>query len=105
MSIFCKNFGYLKNDRGEDIKGILVKIEPNENTRYLYEIWFPYTLDYINRIKEGRFLIVQNFTNPKEGYHYSILEITYIEPIHYAVHNISKQIILNLLKKLCITHQ
>ena len=90
MSKKLKNFGYLKNDRGEDIKGILVKIEPNENTRYLYEIWFPYTLDYINRIKEGRFLIVQNFTNPKEGYHYSILEITYIEPIHYAVHNISK---------------
>jgi len=84
-----EKFEFLKIN-GKEVSGTLMKIEPNENTRYSYEVWFPYALEYINVIREGRFLAVKNFATKDAEEHWSILEVTFIEPLHYALHNISK---------------
>ncbi|ASJ03940.1 ATP-binding protein [Thermococcus barossii] len=84
-----EKFEFLKIN-GKEVSGTLMKIEPSENTRYSYEVWFPYALEYINEIREGRFLAVKNFATKDAEEHWSILEVTFIEPLHYAIHNISK---------------
>jgi len=83
-----ERFQFLKVN-GREIEGILTKIEPSYETRYLYEISFPYALEYINQIREGRFLAVKNFATKGPEIHWSILEVAYIEPFHYALHNIT----------------
>jgi hypothetical protein len=89
MSLKLDEFNFEKGNSGDYIEGTLVGIRPDENTRYIYEIWFPYTLKYINKIKEGIFLAVKNFASNESEIHYSILEVAYIHPYHYAVSNIS----------------
>ncbi len=65
--------------------GRLMKIEENEQTRYQFEIWFEYTRQAIMELKEGTLLAVKNFASDQNETHYSILEITSIMPIHYAL--------------------
>lgn len=65
--------------------GRLMKIEENEQTRYQYEIWFEYTRQTMMELKEGTLLAVKNFSSNQNETHYSILEITSIMPIHYAL--------------------
>ncbi len=65
--------------------GRLMKIEENEQTRYQFEIWFEYTRQAMMELKEGTLLAVKNFASDQNETHYSILEITSIMPIHYAL--------------------
>jgi len=65
--------------------GRLMKIEENEQTRYQFEIWFEYTRQAMMELKEGTLLAVKNFASNQNETHYSILEITSIMPIHYAL--------------------
>jgi uncharacterized protein len=73
--------------------GTLMGLQESEETRYEYEIWFDYTRQAMAEIREGKLVAVRNFTIPKrpqrgsaaEHHHYTILEITSLLPIHYAV--------------------
>jgi hypothetical protein len=70
-----------------DLTGILMKIEEDQVTRYRYELWFDYTRKGMNTIAEGAMLAVPNFASQTQETHYSILEVTGILPVHYALGN------------------
>ena len=70
-----------------DLTGILMRIEEDPVTRYRYELWFDYTRHAINTILEGAMLAVPNFGGDDQETHYSILEVTGILPMHYALGN------------------
>lgn len=70
-----------------NLVGTLMKIEEDPVTRYRYEIWFDYTRKAINTIGEGAMLAVPNFAGNDHETHYSILEVTGILPMHYALGN------------------
>jgi uncharacterized protein len=69
----------------EEPHGVLVSLEEDTSSGYLYNIWFPYTKTNITKIKEGSFIAIKNFAglglNPK----YSVLEIVSTLPVHYAL--------------------
>ena len=69
----------------EKITGTLMRIEPNPDTRFEFEVWFDYTKSVINTIREGAFLAVPNFATNNQDTHYSILEVSSILPVHYAL--------------------
>jgi len=81
---------FQKNSRGVVIEGILMKIEDDENYRHKFEVWFPYTLENINLVKEGAFLVIKNFATKNYEEHWSILEIVQIMPFHFAFSGLSK---------------
>lgn len=62
-----------------------MKVKENEQTRYQFEIWFEYTRQAMMELREGTLLAVKNFASNQNETHYSILEITSIMPIHYAL--------------------
>lgn len=70
-----------------DLTGIMMRIEEDPITRYRYEVWFDYTRRAINTIAEGAMLAVPNFAGSEHETHYSILEVTGILPVHYALGN------------------
>lgn len=69
----------------DKLTGILMRVEEDPVTRYRYEIWFDYTRKAINTIAEGAMLAVPNFAGDGQETHYSILEVTGILPVHYAL--------------------
>lgn len=68
-----------------DIKGILINLQENEQTRYECEVWFDYTRRNMERIREGAFLAIPNFSSDAKGYRYTVLEIVSVLPIHYGL--------------------
>jgi hypothetical protein len=71
--------------RGNEREGVLMRIEDNEHSRYEFEIWFEYTRHAMNDIREGTMLVVPNYASTKDEQHGSVLEVTSIKPIHYAI--------------------
>jgi len=67
--------------------GRLMKIEDNEFSRYQFEIWFEYTRQSMMNLREGTLLAAKNFATDDKGTHFSVLELTSIKPIHYALGN------------------
>jgi len=67
--------------------GRLMKIQDNEFNRYQFDIWFEYTRQSMMHLKEGTLLAAKNFASDESATHYSILELTSIKPIHYALGN------------------
>jgi uncharacterized protein len=77
---------YIQGSRkGSEREGVLMTIEENEHSRYEFEIWFEYTRQAMNDIKEGTMLAVPNYASTRTEKHLSILEVTSIKPIHYAI--------------------
>ncbi|MCX7593312.1 MAG: ATP-binding protein [Fischerella sp.] len=76
---------FVKSKNGKERTGVLMKLEENDQSRYEFEVWFEYTRLAMNDIKEGTMLAVPNYATTKEEIHYSILEVTSIKPIHYAI--------------------
>ncbi len=70
-----------------NLVGTLMKIEEDPVTRYRYEVWFDYTRKAINTIAEGAMVAIPNFAGDRNETHYSILEVTGLLPIHYALGN------------------
>jgi len=79
---------FVKDAKGKDTEGVLVRMEPDEQTRFQFEIWFPYTRQAMNQIREGAMLAVKNFASNRSEVHYSILEVVSILPLHYAIENL-----------------
>ncbi|WP_292517946.1 DUF87 domain-containing protein [Methanoculleus sp.] len=69
--------------------GRLMRIEESEQTRFQFEIWFEYTRQAMISLKEGTLLAARNFSTSEKETHYSILELTSMKPIHYALGNTS----------------
>lgn len=75
---------FVNGKKGERT-GVLIKLEEDQHSRYEFEVWFEYTRQAMNDIKEGTMLAVPNYATSKEKKHYSIIEVTSIKPIHYAI--------------------
>lgn len=67
------------------IEGTLIRIQEDPDARYEFEIWFDYTRQAMNLIREGALLAVSNFASDQRRIHRSILEVVSILPIHYAL--------------------
>lgn len=67
--------------------GTLVRLEEDADSRFRYEIWFDYTREAMNLIREGAMLAVPNFASSATEQHLSILEVVSILPMHYALGN------------------
>ncbi len=65
--------------------GTLVCIEEDENARFRFEIWFDYTRQAINLVREGAMLAVPNFASSQREQRLSILEVVTILPMHYGL--------------------
>src|SRR2546428_6655420 len=50
-----------------------------------YQIWFDYTRNLVNEIREGDLVAIQNFAPIEGGVPYSVLSLTNVLPIHYAL--------------------
>ncbi len=69
----------------EGLGGIMMEIVESLDDQYGYVIWFPYTKNSINAIREGTLVAVKNFATNNDWEYYSILQITSIMPHHYAL--------------------
>lgn len=69
----------------EERTGRLMRLEQHEQSRYEFEIWFEYTRTAMAQVREGAMVAVANFASQKEDRHLSILEITSLKPVHYAL--------------------
>lgn len=76
---------FVRGKSGADRTGVLMRLEEDEHTRYVYEVWFEYTRQAMNDIREGTMLAVPNYSTTRTELHMSILEVTSIKPIHYAI--------------------
>ncbi len=65
--------------------GTLVRIEEDENARFRFEVWFDYTRQAINLVREGAMLAVPNFASSQREQRLSILEVVTILPMHYGL--------------------
>ena len=64
-----------------------MRVEESPETRYKYEIWFPYTRQSMMKMAEGAMVAVPNFGSTPTQTRYSILEVTNILPVHFALNN------------------
>jgi hypothetical protein len=69
----------------DERNGRLMRLEENEVSRYQYEIWFEYTRAAMEQVREGAMVAVPNFGSRGEDRRLSILEITGLRPVHYAL--------------------
>jgi len=65
----------------EGIIGRLMWAEPDQNTRFKYNIWFDYTRKLINEIQDGDLVAVPNFTSD-EKIRWSVLQLLNVIPRH-----------------------
>lgn len=68
-----------------EMLGTLMRLEEDPQSRFTFEIWFNYTKKGMNQIKEGTMIAVPNFASSDKTTRQSILEITSILPMHYAM--------------------
>jgi len=68
-----------------DRSGVLMKMDEDEETRFIFETWFEYTRKAMMEIREGRLLAVKNYASEQTQAHYSILETVSTLPVHYAL--------------------
>ena len=76
---------FIKDKSDREREGVLIKLEEDQYSRYEFEVWFEYTRRAMNDIKEGTMLAVPNYATTRQETHYSIIEVTSIKPIHYAI--------------------
>ncbi len=65
--------------------GRLMKMEDNELSRYEFEIWFEYTRRTMMEVRAGSMLAVRNFASTDDEVKLSVLEVTSLKPVHYAL--------------------
>jgi hypothetical protein len=79
------NHWFVRDHKDRERTGVLMKLEESEHSRYEFEVWFEYTRRAMNDIREGTMLAVPNYATTADESHYSILEVTALKPIHYAI--------------------
>lgn len=68
-----------------DMIGTLMRLDEDPQSRFSFEIWFSYTKKGMNEIREGTLVAVPNFATNDKVTRQSVLEITSILPMHYAL--------------------
>lgn len=68
-----------------ELTGTLMKLSEDPLSRFTFEIWFNYTRKGMNEIREGTLVVVPNFASNGSVMRQSVLEITSILPMHYAL--------------------
>lgn len=76
---------FVCNASGRPRQGVLMSLTESEQTRYEFEVWFEYTRRAMTEIAEGTMLAVPNYATSRDESHYSVLEVTALKPIHYAI--------------------
>jgi DNA helicase HerA-like ATPase len=71
----------------DNLNGILIDITEDQQSQYEYKIWFPYTKKSINTLREGSLAGVKNFASTEQQDVVSIIQITSVLPMHYALGN------------------
>ena len=71
--------------KGSMREGVLMRLEENEHSRYEFEVWFEYTRQAMSEIKEGTMLVVPNYATSTDEIHSSVIQVTSLKPIHYAI--------------------
>jgi hypothetical protein len=69
----------------DNLNGLLINVTEDEQSQYEYKIWFPYTKKAINTLREGSLAAVKNFASTELEDVISILQITSVLPMHYAL--------------------
>jgi hypothetical protein len=69
----------------EERTGRLMRLQEHELSRYEFEIWFEYTRAAMSQVQEVAMVAVANFASQHDERHLSILEITGLKPVHYAL--------------------
>jgi uncharacterized protein len=69
----------------QGMEGTLMELSEAPETRFRYVVWFDYTRRAINEIQEGTLLAVPNFASDGASRRYSVLEVSSILPMHYAL--------------------
>jgi uncharacterized protein len=68
------------------MEGTLMELREAPESRYRYVVWFDYTRRGMNEIQDGTLLAAKNFASDGKTDRYSVLEVTTILPVHYALH-------------------
>jgi len=76
---------FVKDKKGKERTGVLMRLQESEHSRYEFEVWFEYTRQAMNDIREGTMLVVPNYATTRDETHYSVIEVTSLKPIHYAI--------------------
>lgn len=69
----------------QELEGTLMELMEAPETRFRYVVWFDYTRKAINEMQEGTLLAVPNFASNSDTRRYSVLEVSTILPMHYAL--------------------
>ncbi len=75
----------MTNEFEEKPKGVLVSMGEESFSGYSYMVWFPYTREFVKKVKEGSFIAIKNFMSNSTEQKFSILEIVSAVPQHYAL--------------------
>lgn len=67
------------------IEGRLMMANRDAQGNAHYQIWFDYTRELMNQIREGDLIAVQNFAPSDSGTVFSVLSLLSVQPIHYAL--------------------
>jgi uncharacterized protein len=77
--------GPFDDSRLHGARAVLVKIKPDVQGRFLFEIWAQYTRAGLNQMQVGDLVGVENYTPPEgRSRTYSILALTEVLPVHFA---------------------
>ena len=71
--------------RNAETKGRLIFLDTDERTRYKFTIWFDYTRQLANAIREGDIVAIPNFASSRIEKHWSLIQIISATPTHYAL--------------------
>ena len=72
-------------DRLKGARSALVKITPDAQGRFLFDLWAQYTRSGLDAIQVGDLVAVENYTPPQSSKRvYSILTLTQVYPMHFA---------------------
>ena len=72
-------------ERLKGARSALVKITPDAQGRFLFELWAQYTRSGLDAIEVGDLVAVENYTPPQNSKRfYSILTLTQVYPMHFA---------------------
>lgn len=72
-------------ERLKGARSALVKITPDAQGRFLFDLWAQYTRSGLDAIEVGDLVAVENYTPPQSSKRvYSILTLTQVYPMHFA---------------------
>jgi uncharacterized protein len=75
----------------EEPRGLLVAVDYGQGGPS-YAVWFDYARSYVNLIREGDLIAIRSFMSENNSEVFSILELSAVIPIHYALGTSSSDI-------------